>query len=101
MEKEIISRFQSAVMDMNNFQDGEFELPQNIELEGELEIVSVSLDGSDQVKVTPKHSIWGDAYSLHRFALGIESLSDSVISEICDTLEQEVREQAAWWDIEE
>lgn len=101
MNTELQKRFESAVTDMNNFCTGIFELPENVELSEDMEICAVDLDVDGVVLVTPKHSIWGNAYDAHKFRFAIEDLADSVVLQLAEILENEVRERAAWWELEE
>ena len=99
MNAQILKRFNSAVKDLNNFiSDGGIEFSEPIEMEGDLEIVTANLDGEEIVEVTPKQSIWGRAYVGHRFRFDLCNLSDEVGERICQALESEFSERAAWWD---
>lgn len=101
MEKELLERFDSAVVDMNNFATGEYELPEAIELSEDLEICGVDLDTDGVVLVTPKKRIWGRAYISHKFRFSTADLSDTILLWLCEALEKAVHEAAAWWDVEE
>ena len=100
MEMTEKQRYGAAVLEMNNFVSGIYNLPEPVELEGDLEVSGVDLNDDETVYVTPKHSIWGDAYSLHHFAVGIDSLSDEAIRDVRLALEADIEERAAWWDQE-
>jgi len=106
-----LKRFDSAVEDINNFHTnderlGWYELPERIKLDGEMEICGVDISGAGcyserEIIITPNTDIWRDAYFQHRFRFPVDALSDSVIQQICEALEAEVKACAAWWDIEE
>jgi len=98
LHEQLTQRYEDGIRNLNNFATGTYDIDIDENLNGDLDICAIDLDDASRVLVTPKSSIWGDAYKSHKFFFSVEDLSDNMLNVLCNAIESEFSHLATMWE---